>query len=245
MNIRSSRFLIITSLLVLSSILCSPPEGGVIEGSGHVITRQERVDNFTRIEAGNGVDRLSIEQGESHQVTLNIDPNFTPYLHAQTWGDKLAIYLEENRMAGYVGEFRVEIVTPLLEELILLANIETTMRGFDPMEDFSASVYSSGKLEAEMDVSVLQLQAFTHSEITLSGSAENVNIRAGYSSQVDLSNMDVGFATVEARENSTVILHVRDQLDVFVEVNSAVFYSGDPSITNFESDETSIIESLD
>jgi hypothetical protein len=235
--------LFITSIIV-SSVFCSPPEGGEIEGSGTLITMEKPISGFTKIDAGFGIKQLTIKQGEEYQVTLHIDQSFIPYLHVSKTDKTLNIYLEENRMAYYAGEFKVEIITPVLDEIMLLSVIDTKITGFEDLQGLKASLYSSSKLEGNLEVNKLDLQVFLNSEIILTGSADQVNIRAADTGLVDLTEFPARTASVDAKSGSIVKLNVQEQLSVDATGNSKVLYFGSPTISTIV-DESSQVEPMD
>lgn len=241
---KSLRITIFCICIIIPSVFCSPPEGGSIEGSGTLVTREEPIVGFTKIKAGYGISQLTIQQGDEYQVTLHIDSSFIPYLHVKKQGDTLNIYLEENRMAYYAGEFQVEITTPVLYEMILLSVLETSIIGFKPFHKFSANLYSSSKLEGDLEITILELQVFNRSEIVLRGSADQVKIRAAEAGNVDLSEFPAQTAIVDAETGSTIKINVQKQLEVEATENSKVFYLGNPSINTIELDETSLVEQM-
>jgi hypothetical protein len=232
-------------VLALSSLVCSPPEGGTIQGSGTIVTRDESIDGFSKIDAGLGIKRLTVHKGDNFQVTLQIDQSFIPYLHVNEWDKTLTIHLEENRMTTYVGQFEVDVVVPFIDEIILRSDMEATLGDFESFDSFNVGLYSYSKLEGDLEVRDLQLQVFTHSRISMRGHAESINIRASNWGYVDLSEFQVQFAILEARSNSTILIDVLEQLDVVAMENSSVIYSGDPKNTTIESDESSLVVSKD
>jgi hypothetical protein len=137
-------------------MLChSPPEGGEIRGSGCLIPLEKPFSGFTKIDAGFGITQLTIRHGAKYQAILTIDQSFIPYLHISMKDQTLNIYLEENRLAYYAGEFRVEIITPVLDEIRLSSVLDTEITGFDAMQGLKASLYSSSKLEGDLEVSTI------------------------------------------------------------------------------------------
>jgi len=235
--------LFITSIIV-SSVFCSPPEGGEIEGSGTLITMEKPISGFIKIDAGFGIKQLTIKQGEEYQVTLNIDQSFIPHLHVSKTDKTLTIYLEEDRMAYYAGEFKVEVITPVLDEIRLLSVIDTKITGFEDLQGIKASLYSSSTLEGDLEVNKLDLHVFLNSEIILTGSADQVNIRAADTGLIDLTEFPVRTAIVDAKSGSIVKLNVQEQLSVDATGNSKVFYLGNPTISTIV-DESSQVEPMD
>jgi hypothetical protein len=63
------------------------------------------------------------------------------------------------------GEIRVEIITPVLDEIRLFSILDTKVTGFEDMQELNASLYSSSKLEGDLEVDTFELKVFTHSEV--------------------------------------------------------------------------------
>jgi hypothetical protein len=165
-------------------------------------------------------------------------------LHVSLSDKTLIIYLEENRMVSYNGEFRVEITTPILDEIVLQSVLDAKMVGFEDMYVFSARLYSSSKLEGDLVATVVELQVFTLSEVTLTGSADQVTIRAGEAGKINLIEFPVRIAFLDVRSASIVSLSVQEQMEVNAVEDSKIFYLGSPSI-DAEVDGTSHLAPLE
>jgi hypothetical protein len=82
-------------LLVIGSFSCYFGPHETIYGSGHVVTEERNIDDFTGLKVSSGID-VVIRQGKVISLELEADDNLHDVILTEVEGDVLKVYTEKN-----------------------------------------------------------------------------------------------------------------------------------------------------
>jgi hypothetical protein len=204
-----------TLVLIVAVALLAGCGLGAITGSGNVITQEEAIADFEKLDVSNGF-RVEVSQGDSFGVVIRIDDNLVEHLQVAKEGNTLKIGLKPGRLYNILGAtVEADVTMPELTGLDLSGGSRGTVTGFESTRDLA-----------------LDLSGGSHA--TLAGSAGDVTIDASGGSEADLSGFSVADARVEASGGSEVTLDASGRLDVDASGGSRVYYLGSPTLGTIE-----------
>ena len=193
-------------------------------GLGKVVTREEAFTGFDRVEVDNAF-KVDITQSGTYSVVVRVDSSLEQRLEVVKEGNTLKIGLmdEGGGVKIQAGTKEVEITMPELTGLDLSGASQGTITGFKSTKTLDVGLQGA-------------------SEVTMSGSGQNVMVVAEGASTVDLTNFSVVDANVEARGISQVIVNVSGRLDADASGDSNVYYLGDPTMGEIDTSGGSSVE---
>jgi len=204
---------------------CAPPFP-TISGSGHVVTRDERISGFDRVDAGHTF-RVDVRQGERFGVVVRIDDNLLDYLVLEKQGSTLNIGLEPNRSyRRYTAE--AEVTMPELAGLGLSGASQGTVTGFSSGKTLRIRVSGASQLRGDIEAGDTWIEVSGASEMTLKGSADDLDVNASGASVVDLADFSVRDADLDASGASKITVDASGTLNVDASGASMVTYLGSP-----------------
>jgi len=193
-------------------------------GLGKVVTREEAFTGFDRVEVDNAF-KVDITQSGTYSVVVRVDSSLEQRLEVVKEGNTLKIGLKDEGGGVKIqaGTKEVEITMPELTGLDLSGASQGTITGFKSTKTLDVGLQGA-------------------SEVTMSGSGQNVMVVAEGASTVDLTNFSVVDANVEARGKSQVTVNVSGRLDADASGDSNVYYLGDPTMGEIDTSGGSSVE---
>lgn len=199
--------------LILAGLSASLPgckkEPEVLPGSGVEAKRSERVPAFTRVRAG-GPFQVELTIGNPGELELSGDDNVLPLARARLEGSTLVFEL--SRRCKVKRPLRAKLSTPRLDG--------ATVKG-------GASVSVSGLKQDSFEL--LGQDAGT---AALRGAVQRLNVKTERAARVDLKELAVAEATVEANDISRVSFGYVEKLDATTKLRAVVTYQGEPKVTS-------------
>ncbi len=220
------RFIAITVLLFSA---CS---SGFLRGSGDVITEDEQVSNFNRVEL-DGPGELNISQGDEESLSVETDDNIMPYVKAEVRGDTLYLGLES-------GNFTSVSPTRLIYTLTL---IDLNSIKVDGSGDIKSRGIETNRLEIIIDGSgniTIEPLLADEVDVTIDGSG-NVMLTGEVTNQDVLIDASGEYLAGDLRSESVEVVSdgsgdatvwVTDSLDVLIEASGSVNYFGSPTVNS-------------
>jgi hypothetical protein len=242
-------FMLFLAVLLTADLMmagCAPITA--VRSSGKLVTQEFAFGDFTRIDVASAFE-VTVRQGDSYQVTIEVDEAAVPYLRVEQQGDTLQIGLGPTMSLMGNLRLRGDVTLPALSGLEASGASQVELNGFNG--DQALNIRASGasgvqgaidagdaKIEASGASQVTLNSAFQDvaieatgaSKVTLSGSGRNVTVTAAGASPVDLAEFPVADATIRATGASNVIVYLSGTLDADASGASSVTYSGSPTL---------------
>ena len=169
----------------------------VIDDSGQLVNKEYTMDAFDEIEI-NGLD-VTIKQGDSHQVTLNVEKNLYDYIFVDQEGTKLKIGIDPSNTYNMEKITKnAEITTPGLISLVVDGIGKVNIDGFKSEGDLSLRVGGVSELLGNIETGDVQLNVSSVNSVILNGSAREMTIEAQGPCEIDLSGMKIENLEVNA-----------------------------------------------
>lgn len=221
--------------------------GGVITGSGNLITEEFNFSDFTRVEVGSAFE-VEVVQSDSYSVSIMADDNLFDYILVSKQGTTLKIRL---KTASYHNTTtRAEVTMPQLRGLDLSGATRGTVSGFSSTEniDFEVSgasyldlvdisagdvefeISGASKVTGEITAGDADFDVSGASTVELEGSARNIVVDASGASRVKLAAFSVNNADVKLSGASTGTVNLDGRLDANLSGASKLEYIGEPTM---------------
>jgi hypothetical protein len=195
------------------------PFGPSITGSGDIVTRTFDYQGFTAIDASHGF-RLEVTEGNKYSISVSVDDNAVDSLEVKREGDTLQVGLEPGSYSSM--NLNAKITMPALNGLELSGGANADISDFSSTRDFIL-VLSGG------------------SEVTIVGSAGDLEIDASGGSQFFLSEFTVNDVNAELSGGSSGSVYVGGRLDADLSGGAHLTYYGDPELGDIETSSGSSI----
>jgi hypothetical protein len=218
---------LVTVLLVGLGVGCTPPFT-TITGSGDVVTRDEEISGFDKVDVGHAFE-ADISQGESFSVIVRIDDNLLDELVLEKRGSTLKIGIKPGVLIRN-ATLEAEVTMPELVGLDLSGASHGTVTGFESTDYLDVDVSGASHLRGDIEAGDARFNASGASEVSLSGSGWDVTVDASGASTIDLSDFPVADARVDASGASKVTVDASGTLDAEASGASHVRYLGNPRL---------------
>ena len=156
-------------LLLLALLVGCTPNRDVITGSGKVVTQEESISGFDKVEVGHAFE-ADISQGETFGVIVRIDDNLLKYLEVVKDGNTLKVGLKTDQRVKD-GTFEVELTLPELSGLGLSGASQATLAGFRSENALAVDVSGASRLRGDIEAGDARFDVSGGGQVTLRGSA--------------------------------------------------------------------------
>jgi len=205
-----------------------------VASSGNSVTVTEDYAGFTKVDIGSAF-RAEINQSSGYGVEITIDENLRDYLEVRVVGDTLRIGLRPGVTFSFrSSELLATITMPALEALTLSGAARANVEGFESNAAFSAELSGASKLDADLNVGDVQLEASGASNVTLQGQGDVLDLEASGASSADLSQFMVTDADVRLSGASRAEINMNGTLDADISGASKLTYEGDVRLGNVD-----------
>jgi len=228
-------------VLLLTVILLAGCGLRTISGSGNVVTQEEAITAFDKVDISHAF-HVDISQGDTFNVVVRVDDNLVKYLHVGKVGNTLQIGLVPNPPNIRSATLQAEVTMPELTGLELSGASHVTTTGFDSAQALVVDASGASVLRGDIQAGDVRFGLDGSSEVILTGSVENVTIKASGSSDADLSALSVVDANVEADGKSQVTVNASGKVDVNASNGAKVTYLGNPTLGRMETSGAASIE---
>ena len=230
-------------VLVVMSLGCGLiPGATTITGSGDVVTREEPIADFDRVDVSHAF-QVDISQGDAFSVVVRVDDNLVEYLEVVKQGDTLKIGLEPGRVFSVSkATLEAEVTMPELAGLGLSGASHVTVTGFKSTKALDVNLSGASDLSGDIEAGDATFDTSGASRATLNGSARNVTVEGSGASQIDLSDFAVADAKVKLSGASAATVNPSGTLDVDASGASDVYYLGSPTLGNVDTSGASSIQ---
>jgi hypothetical protein len=234
------------TVLVIAAFACSladisslTPQS--ISGSGNVITKEETIVDFDKVDLSTSFD-AQISQAADYKVVLRVDDNLVDYLQVEKIGSTLKIGLKPSASIRGPVTLEAEISMPELVGIDLSGASTANISGFSSIENLNVALSGSSSLKGDITAGDTTVDLSGSSDMKISGNGGNLNLDASGSSEVDLSEYTVEDANLDVSGASTVTVKSNGILNAKASGASDIYYLGNPTLGNTDSSGSSNIQ---
>jgi hypothetical protein len=208
----------ISVLLVIATLLAGCGGLASLTGSGNVVTQEEAITGFDRLDVSHGF-QVDVRQGGTFSVIIRVNDDLVEDLTVVKQGSTLKIGLKPGLSYN-------------LENATLEADV--TMP-----ELTGADLAGGSHLVGDVEIGDVVFNLSGGSHVTLSGSAGDLTVAANGGSHAKLADLLVVNASVDARGGSHATVNPSGTLDAVVKGGSHVRYLGSPTLGTIDTDGSS------
>ncbi|MBV8389940.1 MAG: DUF2807 domain-containing protein [Mucilaginibacter sp.] len=217
-------FIAAISLSVLSSC-----RFGCVKGSGHQVTKSDRVTDFTRLDIS-GSFKVNLKQDSSLNVSITADDNLMKYIHASLDGDRLRIYSKKNLCGS--GEMIINIGVKNLTEIKAAGGINLVTDGKLTTKDLKFELNGASKVDMDLNADNVITEGHGSTDMNLRGQAASHKIEFAGSGKINALDFVVGSYDIETTGASDCNINVLNELNVNTTGAADIKYKGNPSKVN-------------
>jgi hypothetical protein len=200
-----------------------------IKGSGHQVTENHKVGNFTNLKISGGF-KVNLKQDSSQAVDITADDNLMKYIHVESDGDELRIYCKKNVCGS--GEMIVNVGVRNLSRLEGSGAVNFTSQGKINTKDLSINLAGASKVDMDLTAANVTTEGAGSSEIDLRGQATSHRIELTGAGKVHAFDFVVGKYDIHSTGAADCEINVLNDLNVSSTGASDVKYKGNPSNVN-------------
>jgi hypothetical protein len=230
------------AVLLLAVVLLAGCGQVSITGSGTMVTREETITGFDRVDVSHGF-QVDVRQGDTFSVVIRVDDNVVEHLEVAKKGNTLRIGLKRNRSYTLKNTtLEAEVTMPELIGLELSGGSHATITGLTSTEDFKADLSGGSHLRGDIEAGEANFDLSGGSHLTLSGSAQDLKLDASGGGQIDLGGFSVVDADIELSGGARATVNPSGRLDVNASGGSHVYYIGNPTLGDIDTSGGSSVE---
>ncbi|HEY9003054.1 MAG TPA: head GIN domain-containing protein [Mucilaginibacter sp.] len=220
---------VILGVAALSLSVLSSCRFGCVKGSGHQITENHKVDNFTKLDISGGF-KIHLKQDSSMTVSVTADDNLMKYIHTSSNGDKLRIYSKKNICGS--GEIVLNIGVKNLDMIKTSGGINLVTDGKLNTQDLHLELNGASRLDMDLNAANLFTEGSGSTDMTLRGQATSHKIEFAGSGKVRAGDFVVGSYDIETTGASECTINVLKDLNVNTTGAADIKYRGNPTNVN-------------
>ena len=242
-----AKFLVVTLMVVVLSLMCLVNCMGVIRGSENLDTKTFDFSDFSRVEIGYAFE-VEIVQSDVFSVSVTADDNLFEYILVEKNGDTLEIRLRSGY--AYFATKRARITMPVLDSLSLSGASKGKVSGFSSSRSLKFDVSGASSLviaDVEAGDTRFEISGASHvlsiikiaggtfdvsgaSTVELEGTADDVSMDVSGASTMRLADFAVTNADVELSGASNATINASGSLDIDLSGASRLDYIGNPTL---------------
>lgn len=219
--------------------------GGVISGSGEVVTETRSVEDFERLQVQSAFD-VRVRDGETSEIILRVDEAIVDRVVVEVEEDTLRIGLDRG-VRFTLRDVTLEADVTVADLRAVEASGTSRVTFADPVEsdELEASLSGASEVEGEVALDSLTATLSGASSLNLGGSAETGSLAGSGASELALRGLSFSALDVHLSGASSADVEVTDELAVELSGASDLSYRGEPRITGQSISGASSLDSSD
>lgn len=231
--------ILLTIVAVMFMALLSSCVFKCVHGSGHQVSENRKVSDFTKIEISGGF-KVNLKQDSSLAVTVTADDNLLKYIKTTVSDNKLIIDNGDKNICNS-GETVITVGVRNIEEVKASGAVELVSDGKISAKDLHFKLSGATKINMDIDAANVSTEGSGATEINLKGQASSHNVDLSGSGKVYALDFVVGNYNISTSGASECQINVLHDLNVHTSGASSIKYKGNPArINNDKSGASSI-----
>ncbi len=227
---------------VISLTLLSSCRFGCVKGSGHRVSENRKVSDFTRIDISGGY-KVILKQDSSLSVTVGADDNLIKYIRVELDGNKLRVSSRKNLCAS--GPITLNIGVKRLEGIKTSGAVDLESDGRLVTQDLSLRLNGASKVTMDLNAANVITEGSGSTEINLKGQASSHRIDLSGSGKIHALDFVVDSYDIQTTGASECQINVLHNLNVNTTGASDIKYRGNPSNVNSHKTGASSLTKID
>jgi len=204
-----------------------------VVGSGNLVTTQEFISDFTKVDAKGGFNVEIVKSG-FYSVFVTADDNIMKYIEITKSGETLIVGVTGG-VSFNSTTLKVDISMPELYSLELSEGVQCKLDEFSSTSQFSVDLSEGSVLIGEfVTTENVTLDLSGGTVLGLVGEANDITIDASSGSNLSISSFTVHNVNVKLSGGSIATIKLDGRLDADLSGGSKLLYIGDPTLGMIE-----------
>jgi hypothetical protein len=222
-------FSLVGAAALLSS--CHFMGGKHISGNGHVITQQEKVSSFTRVEVSGSV-KVHVRQDATASVRIETDENLMSYLDIHMNGNTVIIRTRDGFNLDPSKDIIAYVTAPAFENIDISGACDIVgdapITGNTPL---NMEVSGDGDIKMQVDLPSVSTHISGAGSVNLTGKATSFTASVSGSGDIKCFGLVTEDANLDLSGDSDAEVTANRKLDVSVSGSGDVRYKGSASVS--------------
>lgn len=201
------------------------------EPSGVIENKVYKLDDFDKILVEDGVV-LTINQGHSDSLSIEIDTAFSKYLEVQVEGSTLVIRSSNMLPNSLQAQANLQFV--MLKGVSVNEKARVISEGKIIVEAIRIDASAGGEIKLNVDINDLEYHGTNGANTELSGEVNNLVAYVNHGANLNASKLRAKNVKAESSNGSTVSVFVEGTLSVNAMHGGVIKYKGNPVIEGME-----------
>jgi len=219
-------FLLLCFPILFSSCIFSP----TTTGSGNVVEEERTIEAFHEITVSRGIN-LYVTQSENTTLRIVADDNLLKIIETEVIGGELIIRSTEN--VKDAKSYNVFVSTPEINFIAAKAGCNVYSETELVSTDFNISAAAGTNIRLSVQSETVEASASSGSNISIDGLAREFIGRASSGSNLKAEDLKTKNAEVHVSSGANLWVSTSHSLNARASSGGNIFYSGNPSETNF------------
>lgn len=214
-------------LLLVTVTLTSCFFSGV-KGNGNVVSETRKLsDDFTRINAGNG---LQVFLTNSAKTSLEVEADENLHELIETYVDNETLYIKTTKNIGYAKAKKVYVFADKLNEIDVHSGAEIISENTFKATNFKINASSGGGIKMRLSVQDLVCDTSSGSSLTLKGTTKSIKVNSTSGSNLNAYDLEALSCDVDVSSGANVRLNVSDIFNGNASSGGGITYKGNPEV---------------
>lgn len=219
--------------LAIAIVLCiSGCKMNTVTGSGNIISESPTIAPFEEIEVASSCD-VALYQGTAYKAEITDYENLIQYHKVEVVGKKLVIRISPDNISMRNSKAKAVITLPDYLKKITIAgsSVVTMLAGFKDIEELNIS--GSGNIHGIVPASMNRVQATIEGSgnITMNGTATNLDLSIEGSGNIDFANVKAQAATCSIDGSGDITVNAANSLSATINGSGDILYYGNPTVS--------------
>jgi len=219
------------STLVISLFLCGCG-GGVVSGSGGVISESRLISNINSVIMG-GSGELIVLQGDAEKLIVTADDNILPYINTDVKDGVLSLQLDSNPLSPIYEPsqpIKFELTIKSISALDVSGSGDVSAPSLS-IDNLSLTSNGSGSIQLEHLIADNLIFTSNGSGITaINGQVQTQQIGMNGAGTYDAGGLKSRRVEAEVNGSNQIVIWVSENLNVAGNGNSTINYYGTPKV---------------
>ncbi len=203
-----------------------------IKGSGHVVSEERKVDDFTKIEVKKGLD-CEVIQTDEFKVVVIADDNLQEGITTQVENGTLVISSKYNNYSN-VKSKTIQVMLPMVTGLEANSGATLRTKGDIRSNNISLKSSSAANIIANVESEKITLDASSGSDIKIKGKAMMVDISSSSGSSINAKGLLANDINADSSSGSDISVHPILALNAQASSGSTIEYVKTPKKINIQ-----------
>ncbi len=214
-------------LLIIAVALTSCFFNGV-KGNGNVISETRKIsDDFTRINAGNG---LNVFLTNSADISLEVEADENLHELIETYVDNGTLYIKTTKNIGFAKAKKIHVFVDKLNEIDIHSGGEIISDNTFKAKNFKINASSGGGINMRLAVQDLVCETSSGANLNLKGTAKTIKVNSTSGSNLNAYELAALSCDVDVSSGANVRLNISETFNGNASSGGGITYKGNPEI---------------